>query len=189
MQECAAGLLPVRIAMKNGLRRPQVRARRIGGSELAPSLLDAATQDMRLGALERALWDNGPRWWLLELADAAAVRSLRPNLPAIAALTEATGAVGLAVHADEECDGHHLAVRAFCPADDIPEDPVTGSAQAAIAARLAAAGRLPGSKGVYNGSQGREIGRDGRVEVWVDGASDVWIGGSVQRAIAGELMW
>jgi PhzF family phenazine biosynthesis protein len=175
VQECAAGLLPVAIAVVDGKRRPQVRAPR--------------AQRIGLGALERALWDNGPRWWLLELADADAVRSLQPNSPAIAALTEATGAVGLAIHAADECGGHHLAVRAFCPADGIPEDPVTGSAQAAIAARLAAVGRLPGREGRYVGSQGREMGRDGRVEVWVDDAGDVWIGGSVQRAIVGELTW
>jgi PhzF family phenazine biosynthesis protein len=192
VQECAAGMLPVAIAVVDGERRPQVRAPRawrVGGPELAPSLLDAATQNMRLGALERALWDNGPRWWLLELADADAVRSLQPNLPAIVALTEATGAVGLAIHADDERDGHHLAVRAFCPADGIAEDPVTGSAQAMIAARLAAVGRLPGREGRYVGSQGREMGRDGQVEVSVDAAGEVWIGGSVQRAIVGELTW
>lgn len=192
VQECAAGLLPVQIETISGEQRPQVRAPRawrVGGPELAPRLLDAASQNMRLSALECALWDNGPRWWLLELADAESVRSLQPNLPAIAALTEATGAVGLTIHADDEGDGHHLAVRAFCPADGIPEDPVTGSAQAAIAARLAAVGRLPGREGRYVGSQGREMGRDGRVEVWVDAAGDVWIGGSVRRAIVGELTW
>jgi len=144
---------------------------------------------MPVGGLEPALWDNGPKWWLLELADAEAVRSLRPDLPAIAALTEATGAVGLAVHAPEERDDHHLVVRAFCPADGIPEDPVTGSAQAGIAARLAHAGRLPGRDGCYVGSQGRELGRDGRVEVQVDAARDVFIGGDVVPVIAGTVAW
>jgi PhzF family phenazine biosynthesis protein len=192
IQECAAGLLPVRVETSAVGRRPHVRApraKRIGGHELAPSLLSAATNRMRLGALEHALWDNGPRWWLLELADADAVRSLQPDLAAIAALTAATGAVGLAVHAPEERDNHHLTVRAFCPADNIPEDPVTGSAQAAIAARLANAARLPGRDGRYVGSQGREMGRDGRVEVRVDQDGEVWIGGSVQAVIRGHLTW
>jgi PhzF family phenazine biosynthesis protein len=192
VQECAAGLLPVRIATEGGARKPQVRApraRRVGGRELAQQLVEAALSKMRAGVLEHALWDNGPRWWLMELADAEAVRGLQPDLAAIAALTEATGAVGLAVHAADERDAHHLAVRAFCPADNIPEDPVTGSAQAAIAARLAAAGRLPGRDGRYIGSQGREMGRDGRVEVYVDADGDVWIGGAVQSVIQGHLRW
>lgn len=192
VQECAAGLLPVRIEHRDGRRRTAIRApraRRLGGQELSPALMEAVTANLRIGGLEPALWDNGPKWWLLELADAEAVRSLRPDLPAIAALTEATGAVGLAVHAPEDRDDHHLVVRAFCPADGIPEDPVTGSAQAGIAARLADAGRLPGVDGRYVGSQGRELGRNGRVEVQVDAAGDVFIGGDVVPVIAGTVAW
>jgi PhzF family phenazine biosynthesis protein len=192
VQECAAGLLPVEIECIGDKRLPHVRApraERIGGAELAQGLLDAATLDMRIGVLEHALWDNGPRWWLVELADADAVRTLQPDLVAIAALTEATGAVGLAVHAQGECDEHHLVVRAFCPADNIPEDPVTGSAQASIGARLALARRLPGRDGSYVGSQGRELGRDGRVTVRIDAEGEVWIGGEVQPVIRGELRW
>jgi len=197
VQECAAGLLPVRIDVIGdvhaaGMRFPNVRApraRRIPGAEQVPALLEAATRNMRLGTLEPAVWDNGPRWWLVELANANAVSDLRPDLAAIAALTAATGTIGLAVHAADVRNGHHLAVRAFCPADNIPEDPVTGSAQASIAARLAAAGRLPGHDGRYVGSQGRELGRDGRVKVHVDAEGEVWIGGNVQPVIRGKLQW
>ena len=85
--------------------------------------------------------------------------------------------------------GQPLVVRAFCPADGIPEDPVTGSANAAIAAALAQAGRLPGHGGAYSASQGREMGRDGRVEVRVDGDGEVWIGGRVQAVIRGSVDW
>jgi PhzF family phenazine biosynthesis protein len=192
VQECAAGLLPVRVDAIGDVRFPNVRApraRRIGGAELAPALVAAAASNMTPGGLAPALWDNGPRWWLLELADAESVRRLRPDHAAIAALTTATGAVGLAVHAPDPRAGFHLAVRAFCPADAIPEDPVTGSAQAAIAASLAEAGRLPGQDGRYIGSQGREIGRDGRVRVHVDSEGEVWIGGAVQPVIRGTLVW
>ena len=192
VQECAAGLLPVRVDAIGDLRFPNVRApraRRSGGVELAPALLAAASSNMTLGEAPPALWDNGPRWWLLELADAESVRRLRPDHAAIAALTTATGAVGLAVHAPDPQADFHLVVRAFCPADAIPEDPVTGSAQAAIAAALAEAGRLPGRDGHYVGSQGREMGRDGRVRVCVDGDGEVWIGGAVQPVIRGTVVW
>ena len=190
VQECAAGLLPVRVEARDGARLTHVRAPQ--AHEIAvdarDGLLRGALQGMRTSARPAALWDNGPRWWLVELADGDAVRSLQPHLAGIAALTEATGAVGLAVHAPEARDGHHLVVRAFCPADNIPEDPVTGSAQAAIATRLAADGALPGTDGCYIGSQGRELGRDGRVEVRVaDG--EVWIGGATQPVIRGTVAW
>ena len=192
VQECAAGLLPVRIDTSRGDRRPEIRApraRRIGGVELAPERAAAAISGMRLGGLEPALWNNGPKWWVVALEDAAAVRGLQPDLPAIAALTTATGAVGLAVHALESADGHDVVVRAFCPADNIPEDPVTGSVQACIAAQRAAHGSLPHANGRYVGSQGRELGRDGRVQVRVDADGEVWIGGQVQPVIAGTVVW
>lgn len=190
VQECAAGLLPVRIESRDGARIPHVRAPRAVQVEVAAdALLADATRGWALGALAPALWRNGPDWWLVELADAQALRALAPDLPAIAALTRATGAVGLAVHAHEDARTHALAVRAFCPADNIPEDPVTGSAQAAIAARLHAAGRLPRDAAHYVASQGRELGRDGRVEVAVDDAGEVWIGGAVQCVIRGSLDW
>lgn len=195
-QECAAGLLPVRIeGLNEGLNERRVvrvrtpRARQVGDASLAPDLLRNVVRGMSCGRLSPALWNNGPNWWLLELADADAVRRLQPDLDAIAALTRATDAVGLAVHAPEDRDGHHLVVRAFCPADGIPEDPVTGSAQAAIAAQLAAAERLPGKDGSYVGSQGRELGRNGRVEVRIDADGEIWIGGQVQCVIDGELRW
>ena len=103
--------------------------------------------------------DNGPRWWLVELADEAAVRAMQPALAAIARLTQATDAVGLAVFARCPQAEHDLVVRAFCPADGIDEDPVTGSANAAIAAWLHLNQSLPAAN--YRASQGREIGQYG----------------------------
>jgi PhzF family phenazine biosynthesis protein len=193
-QECAAGLLPVRIATSDDQRSVHVRAPRATPSPcdsmaIAP-FLAAAIRGLSLGAQEPALWSNGPDWWLVELADENAVRTLQPDLAAIAALTIASGAVGLAVYGRAQVDGdYQMAVRAFCPADNIPEDPVTGSANACIAALLAQAGALPCSGRRYRASQGREVGRDGTVEVEVDAAGDVWIGGEVQRVIAGSVMW
>jgi len=194
-QECAAGLLPVRIETNNAHRSVHVRAPRAApfqfdATATAPYLA-AAIRGLSLGAQAPALWSNGPAWWLVELADEQAVRELQPDLAAIAALTIASGAVGLAVYGRTQ-DGpndHQLVVRAFCPADNIPEDPVTGSANACIAALLAQAGSLPGSGGRYRASQGREVGRDGVVEVAVDADGDVWIGGEVQRVIEGSVVW
>ncbi|WP_231256056.1 PhzF family phenazine biosynthesis protein, partial [Escherichia coli] len=77
----------------------------------------------------------------------------------------------------------------FCPADaaSVPEDPVTGSANALIGAWLRQRDALPGSEGRYVASQGREVGRDGRVQVQVDAQGTVWIGGQVQLVIDGHV--
>ncbi len=197
VQECGAGLLPVRVEVGTVGRTIHVRApraRQLPAIAAHAPLLDAVLVGMlRAGMLHgtqpASLWDNGPRWWLVELEDAPAVRALQPDLPAIAALSQASGAVGLAVYGRSETADHQLAVRAFCPADNIPEDPVTGSANAAIAACLAQARTLPGNNGCYIASQGRELGRDGRVLVRVDDVGEVWIGGQVQSVIQGQVHW
>ena len=186
VQDCAAGQLPVTVDADGGIGLRAPRARALGVGDKA-ARLDAALGRLPLGALAPGVWDNGPRWWVVELADADAVRSMQPDLAAIAALT-GTDEVGLAVFAQAEAPDHRLAVRAFCPADGIPEDPVTGSVNACIAAALHAAGRLPAGAG-YVASQGREVGRDGRVQVRVDADGEAWIGGAVQAVIRGTVDW
>lgn len=189
VQECAAGLLPIRLQGEGVARRIFVRAPK--GREIAMAfdgrLLKAALAGINPGTLPACIIDNGPCWLLVELADEAAVRSMAPDLPAIAALTAAAATVGLAVFARVNSPEYQIVVRAFCPADGIPEDPVTGSANAAIAAWLLHNNALPAHR--YVASQGRELGRDGRVEVDVDAAGDVWIGGRTQTVIRGKVNW
>jgi PhzF family phenazine biosynthesis protein len=188
VQECAAGLLPVSIQGEGNARRIAVRApqaRLLPTPTGAAGLLEAALAGVTRGAMPPQLWDNGPRWWLIELAESDDVRQHHPDLAAIAALTAATGAVGLAVHAAADAPDHQRVVRAYCPADGIAEDPVTGSANASIGEQLRHAGRLAAGER-YVASQGRELGRDGLVEVALhdDG---VWIGGQSITVIDGMI--
>lgn len=193
LQECAAGLLPLRVHGTGAAQRVEVRAprgQRVAPPSFDPGLLDAALRGLARGALAAAIIDNGPRWWLAELADDRAVRAMAPRLHDIAALTLATGTVGLAVFG--RCDAgadHALAVRAFCPGDGIDEDPVTGSANAAIAALMFERDALAGTGREYIASQGREIGRDGRVQVRVDAQGEAWVGGHSQTVVRGSLHW
>jgi len=189
VQECAAGLLPMRVDGDGAARRIFVRAPQARDVMLPvdPVLWGQAIEGLALGALPAALIDNGPLWWLVELADETAVRAMRPALAAITRLTESTGAVGLAVFARASSADYQLVVRAFCPGDGIPEDPVTGSANAAIAAWLHQNDALPSPH--YTASQGRELGRDGRVRVEVDAAGGVWVGGQTQTVLHGTLEW
>jgi PhzF family phenazine biosynthesis protein len=190
--ECAAGVLPVRIEGDGTRRRIFVRAPAARIAAPLPALVDEFAQ--ALGATPLAepaprLVDNGPHWLVAAFADAAAVRTLRPDFAAVAALTTRHGAVGVCVFGREPEGGDAaLAVRAFCPADGIPEDPVTGSANAAIGAFLHATGMLADIGPRYRASQGREVGRDGHVEVAVDAHTGaVEIGGQCVTCIRGEL--
>ena len=195
-QECAAGLLPLRIAGEGDARVIHVRAPRgvERAADAAPVL--ASLNGAERGAVRPALIDNGPRWWCIELADEATVRQIAPDLDAMAAANRADGSVGVAVFA--RCLGagpgtvasgadFALVVRAFVPADGIPEDPVTGSANAAIAAWLQSNDALPAPR--FRSSQGREVGRDGVVEIEVDAEGEVWVGGRTLTVIEGRLSW
>ncbi len=190
LQQCAAGLLPVRVEGSHHapiIHLASPPARRCGVAATLPPTLHG----LAAPGLEVELWDNGPRWWLIAARDAAGVRGLQPDMAQLRDWSNATGATGVAVYAEESADDHALVVRAFCPGDavNVPEDPVTGSANALIAGRLAERGQLPGRDGRYVASQGREVGRDGRVHLQVDAAGVAWIGGQVQRIIEGELHW
>lgn len=192
VQQCAAGLLPVRIAHDATGPRVSVRtprARRIardGERAQDAAALRAALGGLAPHGLAPSLWDNGARWWLAEVADARSLRQWRPDLAAIAAL--GGDALGLAVFAAGDAPGCARTVRAFCPGDGFAEDPVTGSANAAIASALLEAGRLRAGEG-YCASQGREVGRDGVVELRVDEDGAVWVGGRVQAVIRGSVEW
>jgi PhzF family phenazine biosynthesis protein len=187
VQECAAGLLPLRLAGSGEARVIHVRAPRGVEREADADAVLASLLGAPRGEVRPALIDNGPRWWCIELADEATVRGLAPDLEAMAAANRADGSVGVAVFA--RCSGpdYALVVRAFVPADGIPEDPVTGSANAAIAAWLHANHALPSAR--FRSSQGREVGRDGVVEIEVDAEGEVWIGGLTQTVIEGTLAW
>jgi PhzF family phenazine biosynthesis protein len=189
LQECAAGLLPVRVDGTGADRCIYVRAPKARQLD-APAQgghWTGVLEGLARGSLPIALFDNGPRWWLLQLAHEAAVRQLVPAQAAIRSLLIATGAVGLAVFAASNEDGVDLVVRCFCPADGIPEDPVTGSANACIAEWLRANDALPARS--YVASQGREVGRDGRVHVEVDADGEAWIGGLTRTVVEGSLVW
>lgn len=190
VQQCEVGLLPVQV--KGDANAPQIsvrspRARKLEALSAPPvaGLIDITRPD------QTALWNNGPSWWLVEVASPELLRAFKPDFAAIAAWTDATAATGVAIFAHEPASGHDIAVRAFCPGDavGIPEDPVTGSANALIGACLHAQGRLPHADGRYIASQGRELGRDGMVAVRVDDDGEVWIGGQVQQIIQGQLDW
>lgn len=189
VQECAAGLLPVQI---NGLgddRSIQVQA---PDARFAPEdaqlmpLLSAALGATPV-ATPRQLC-NGPWFLVCDLGEAAAVRALRPDLGHVAELSRRYGAVGISVFGRERSGDAEYAVRVFCPADGIAEDPVTGSANALIGAYLHATDPAFAQGRQYRASQGREVGRDGVVEVTVDAQGRTRIGGQCVICVAGTLL-
>jgi predicted PhzF superfamily epimerase YddE/YHI9 len=80
--------------------------------------------------IEGAEWTGKARAdWFVVLGDAAAVRSLVPDITAI----ERLGGRGMIVTAAGDRTGFDCVSRFFAPAVGIPEDPATGSAHCALA--------------------------------------------------------
>lgn len=191
VQECAAGLLPVRVAGSGTARVIQVQA-----PAARVDSLDSDLRDRLAAALGRhslpdsvCMVDNGPHWIISDLQEGSAVRVLQPDMAAIAAICAQSGAVGVSVFGHESSAEAAMAVRAFCPADGIPEDPVTGSANAAIMALLMERSDRDGYGLSYRASQGREVGRDGYVEVSRDARTHaISVGGQCVIGIRGELL-
>lgn len=188
VQECPAGLLPMRVDGEGAQRTVHIRAPQVKFMPADPTLLEPAAA--ALGARPRNAPQNtwaGPWWLLCDLGEAAAVRGLKPDLEQVAALSRRAGAIGISVFGRERGGEADYAVRAFCPGDGIAEDPVTGSANAAIGAWLRANDPAAAQGLRFRASQGRELGRDGLVEVSVDAAGEVEIGGRCVICVEGRV--
>ncbi len=133
--------------------------------------------------------DGGRRWWVVEVANEAALRALSPDWDAIATLAEATGAMGVFAYARTAGDNYQLVVRAFVGNGRRFEDAASGAANAVLAAWLDERDALPGVDKRYIASQGREVGHDALLELRIDEHGDVWSGGQVQTVIRGTIDW
>lgn len=181
VQECGAGLVPVRRGERLAFAAPPLL--RSGPVEDADLARIAAALAIGVDEVVDAAWiDNGPGWVGVLLRDADAVLAVRPDLALFGDLD--VGVVGL--YPQAAGDGAVAEVRAFCPGLGVVEDPVTGSLNAGIAQWLAGS-RLPTS---YVASQGTVMGRRGRVHVDVlgDGPScEVWVGGDTLTTVVGTV--
>jgi len=128
----------------------------------------------------------GPIWIVGEVADAQELAALKPDMGALAAFTidhEATGITVFAPSGEKQTAMH---VRSFAPAHGIPEDPVCGSGNLAVAHYLKQTNSLKRFGERYIARQGMQMKRDGRVHVRVD-EDGVRIGGRAVTCIEGTI--
>jgi trans-2,3-dihydro-3-hydroxyanthranilate isomerase len=106
----------------------------------------------------------GLRFLLAELRDRAALERARPRAELLEKLAAEglTPDVHLYVRSGDEFD---LRARMFAPLDGVPEDPATGSANAALGALLAAYDPAPEKSFRWRVAQGVEMGRPSVLEV------------------------
>jgi PhzF family phenazine biosynthesis protein len=176
VQECAAGLVPIR-RTPDGLgfgAPPLIRSGPVDEDELVHV---AGTLNLDRGAIVAAEWaDNGPGWVALLLDSAEAVLAVRPGL-----VDHDVGLVGPhPAGADAAFE-----LRAFFPKDGATiEDPVTGSLNASVAQWLLGTGRATAP---YVAAQGTALGRAGRVHISAGDDGGVWVAGGTVTCVRGSV--
>ena len=190
VQECGAGNLPLRVAGDPDARWIFVAApdaKLVGELPGAARAISDALGGEFAGEPPTAFC-NGPTWLFVRCEREADLAELAPDFSALAKHSAALGVGGVAAFAFAESGEFAVHIRCFAPASGVPEDPVTGSANAALPAHLAHHGLLDRVGRDYLATQGTELGRDGRVRVRVlDDRGRSEIGGQAVTAVDGEL--
>jgi len=180
-QACGVGLVRIR---REG-QRLAFAAPPLKRSAPSPSLLAQVAAALGLKATQLIAaqsLDSGPVWLGLLLDDPQTVLQLKPDHLELKHLGVKVGVA--AVYANRAGDAPALEVRAFAAAMGIPEDPVTGSFNAALAQWLIADGHMPQA---YCAAQGSCLDRAGRVHVQRDDAQQVWVGGETVTCVTGQV--
>lgn len=179
VQECGAGLVPIRM---DGTRLAFAAPGLLRSGPLSPSEVDQLTRGLGVRAeqvIDTQWVANGPNWVGVLLDSAQTVLELRPDAEVLDEFRD-VGVIG------PYPDGGDVAfeVRAFVREDaGLWEDPVTGSLNASLAQWLIGSGRAPAS---YLAQQGTALRRRGRVHIDQVGA-DVWVGGDTVLGITGTV--
>lgn len=177
MQECEAGLVPVRVTGDRLAFEapPLTRYEDIDESRL-PRV--ASVLGIRREHILDSSWIvNGPRWMGIRLASAQEVLALRPDPNRLDDLE--IGVVGPHAPGAET----QFEVRAFFGGDAVWEDPVTGSLNAGLARWMSDTGVAPSN---YIAAQGTVLGREGRVHIDIEDGS-IWVGGQATLCIEGTV--
>lgn len=178
VQECQAGLVPVRIdgdLLAFGAP-PRIRSGSVDRDTLAAVIAVLGVDEEHV--VDSEWLDNGPGWVGLLLNSAGAVLQLRPDV------SRHPGAWDIGVigpHPDGAETSFEL--RAFFTdgTEPLREDPVTGSLNAAAAEWLIGTGRATAP---YLAAQGTAMGRRGRVHITEEDGR-VWVGGRAQVIVSG----
>ena len=195
-QECGAGIIPVNVTPDNGPLFALTAASRPSKT----SGLDSQQLASMLGCSRADLSDDpaevcsiGLPWLIARIQTLAALQATRPNLGAIERTCRELGAVGLTVYSMgavlPECELH---VRSFAPGAGIPEDPVCGSGNGAVAVHVAEHRYRERTAFFYRAEQGLEIHRRGILHLSVDRSEggtelEVRLGGQAVKVMEGQL--
>jgi PhzF family phenazine biosynthesis protein len=178
VQECGAGLIPVRVdgELLAFAAPPRIRSGPVDAETLT-AVIDILGVD-REKVVDAEWLDNGPGWVGVLLDSARTVLELRPDVSAHPGRWD-IGVIGQHDSQAETC----FELRAFSTeaGEPLREDPVTGSLNAAAAEWLLSRGR---ASAPYLASQGTAMGRRGRIHVSTEDGR-IWVGGRAEVVLSG----
>jgi PhzF family phenazine biosynthesis protein len=178
VQQCAVGLVELTLADGSlSFRLPRYAVADAPDPAEAVAWIGSAAIQGQAKAV-----DVGPVWLIAELAEIDALENLQHDPARLTAYYEQYGLTGATLFATH---GDRVVVRSFAPGDGIPEDPVCGSGNGAVAAYRLALGQI-GDGSSYRAIQGRQLGRDGWIDIRIDG-TDIHVGGECVTCVRGEV--
>jgi PhzF family phenazine biosynthesis protein len=193
VQECSMGLVALTVSETGG----DVDGDRRLSFELPPAKIGALGKadlndlEIILGSklkVAPGVVNVGPTWIIAQLEDADTVIALRPDLARLAEMERRMGVTGVTVFGAHRSGDAAIEVRTFAPSSGVNEDPVCGSGNGSVAAFLWERGLLPSSGKDYFATQGRCVGRNGRIAVNIDSKGGICIGGSCVTCIDGSML-
>jgi PhzF family phenazine biosynthesis protein len=190
VQECGVGLVEI-VVSGDGADRQLTLA--LPPARLMPlDATDIEELETILGMpVERdchpSVVNVGVIWVVAKLASADQLLSLQPDFARSAIFERRLGATGLTIFAPHEDGEAEIEVRSFAPSAGINEDPVCGAGNGSVAVFQHALGLLPQGGGRYVATQGRCVGRSGRITVHVAPDGAVQIGGHCVTTVEGTL--
>lgn len=191
IQQCKAGLIALHVddagdgARWISFTLPPATLTPLPADELTAltALLGAAPVTAPL------LVDVGPRWVVVQLADADAVLALTPDIARLKTLDAAgqrTGVVVFGRHSASAAGDYEM--RAFAPAHGINEDPVCGSGAGCLGAYVRHTEQVQGQVREHDLvlRQGQVVARDGKIRLGIR-ADAITVGGNAVTCIDGTI--
>ena len=191
VQECGAGLISLSVTVL-----PE------GGESIAFELPEPAIHPLseeQTDRLERilgchldrtlspALVDVGARWIVARASDTRSVLGTHPDYAQLAEHDAGMRVTGVCLFGEYEAEeGMHIEVRSFAPSCGVSEDPVCGSGNGSVAAFLRHHQVPLPIDGQIVSTQGRRLGRDGRLNLTVE-SGRILVGGQAVTCISGTI--
>lgn len=198
MFETNVGLIPVSLEAQEGRLEqvtmtqisPRVNEMDVNPAEVA-RLVGVKPEDLD-DRYPMKLASTGSLHLLVPVRTRQAIDQAQPLLTELAALNSTYSITTTHLFTWDAPDGYALYTRDFAPAVGIPEDPVTGAANGALAGYLALEGILvAGKTHELVVGQGHAMGRPGTLYITVDTSKDtpvIRVGGKAHVTIAGQLL-